>query len=196
MSNDQTLPPGQERREYFRIEDTLSMSARQVDSQQLPKLLKQLEHGLDSDFTVMSSLAGITQGVAGVLRKIELREPDVGRYLKSIDQKIELLGRAMMMQNSDLSEQQPTTVNLSASGMGFDYPEALASGATLELKMLLRPSFTGMLVYAQVLSCEPLEEGYHVRVDFTHIREHDRDVLIRHVLQRQGELLRQRNDLD
>ena len=49
------------------------MSARQVDSQQLPKLLKQLEHGLDSAFTVMSSLAGISQGVAGVLRTLERR---------------------------------------------------------------------------------------------------------------------------
>jgi hypothetical protein len=31
-----------------------------------------------------------------------------------------------------------------------------------------------------------------VRVDFTHLRDEDRDLLIRHIMRKQGEMLRER----
>jgi len=188
-----------ERRDYFRIVDTISLKYQPVAADSLDQKLERLESGQDTDFTVMSSLALVTQEMAGVLRKIETRSPDVARYLSALDRKIDLLGRALLAQASDLSEQPARPVNISASGMSFFSADPLAVGSMLELKLLLLPSFAGVLTYSEVVSCEqkdPRSEnaGYRVRVNFTHLREADKDVLIKHVLHRQGEILRLRLD--
>ncbi len=191
----------QERRRFFRIEDAVSLSYQTVPDDSLPERLERLQRGMSSDFTVMGSLTAIGQEVAGVLRKIEGRHPEVADYLKALDRKLDLLGRAFLAQNTDLVDQPATPVNLSASGMAFFTPERLDVGSILELKLLLMPSHTGILIYADVVSCEAGssatdESGYQIRVDFSHLRECDQDVLIRHILQRQGETLRQRREAE
>ena len=197
--NKQPIDQNEERRGYFRIEDAISLSYQTVAPDLLDKKLEQLESGLDTDFTVMSSLALITQEMAGVLRKIDVQSPDMARYLSALDRKIDLLGRALLAQTSDLSEQPAQAVNISASGMSFSATNPLEVGSILELKLLLLPSFTGVLTYSEVITCEqedsPSENaGYHVRVNFSHLREADKDVLIKHVLYRQGEILRLRRE--
>lgn len=69
--------------------------------------------------------------------------------------------------------------------------------------MLLFPSFTGLMIYASVVECRPatpqeLEDGYQhlARIEFTHIREQDRELLIRHPLRRQSNQLREDRDED
>ena len=86
-------------------------------------------------------------------------------------------------------------MNLSASGMAFKSKDAVEPGITLELKLLLYPSLAGILAYAEVVDCAALEEeesgfSYQIRVNFSHLRESDRDLLIRHVVQRQTDQLR------
>ena len=143
----------------------------------------------------MSSLGAISQEMAGIMHRIEVALPDVGRYLKALDGKIDLLGRAFMAGNSDLTEQRARLVNISASGMAFSTGEAISVGTILELKLLLLSSFTGILTYSEVVGCEQQQATetdpvFQIRVNFTHLRENDRDVLIRHILKRQSALLR------
>jgi len=186
----------QDRREYFRVDDSVSLSFQVVPESSLEVRLERLEKGLDDEFTVMANLAAISQEMTGTLRKIEGGSPDTARYLKALDKKIDLLGHAFVAWSSDLSDQPVDTVNLSASGIAFHTPEPIAVGADIELKLLL-PSFTGLLIYGEVVACEKVDDPpgnapYRARVNFTHLREHDRDLLIRHVLKRQSEMLRQR----
>jgi hypothetical protein len=195
MSNDQPIDLSRERRDFFRIDDTVALSFQMIPPSSLTKKLERQEKGLESEFTIMSNLAVISQEMAGVLRKIEGISPDVARYLKSLDQKIDLLGKAFLTWTNEMADQPASAVNLSASGMAFNAPEPTEIGTLLELKILL-PFFTGLILYAEVVACEKLpSEGdaakmYQTRVNFQHLRDRDRDVLIRHVLQRQSEFLR------
>ncbi|MCB1873910.1 MAG: PilZ domain-containing protein, partial [Gammaproteobacteria bacterium] len=179
----------------FRIDDTIALSFQAIPPSSLTKKLERQEKGLESDFTIMSNLAVISQEMSGVLRKIETVAPDIARYLKSLDQKIDLLGKAFLTWTNEMADQPASAVNLSASGMAFNAPEPTEIGTLLELKILL-PFFTGLILYAEVVACEKLPtEGdgarvYQTRVNFQHLRDRDRDVLIRHVLQRQSEYLR------
>ncbi|MCB1904431.1 MAG: PilZ domain-containing protein [Gammaproteobacteria bacterium] len=197
MSDDQPIDLSRERREFFRIDDTIALSFQAIPPSSLTKKLERQEKGLESDFTIMSNLAVISQEMSGVLRKIETVAPDIARYLKSLDQKIDLLGKAFLTWTNEMADQPASAVNLSASGMAFNAPEPTEIGTLLELKILL-PFFTGLILYAEVVACEKLPtEGdgtgarvYQTRVNFQHLRDRDRDVLIRHVLQRQSEYLR------
>ena len=188
----------QDRREYFRVDDSVSLSFQVVHESSMQAKLERLDKGLDDKFTVMANLAVISQEMAGTLRKIEGESPDTARYLKSLDEKIDLMGRAFVAWSSDLSDQPVDTVNLSASGIAFHASEPIAVGADIELKLLL-PSFTGLLIYGEVVACEKINNptggaAYQARVNFIHLREKDRDLLIRHILKRQSEMLRERRE--
>lgn len=184
-----------ERRQFFRIDDSLSLSYREIPSAQLAACIDALENEIDSDFTVVSSLAAVSQEMMGTLNKIEKSQPDIALYLKALDRKIEILGRALMAQTTDLLRQPAQAVNISGTGISFQVEEYFRPGTILELKLLLTPSYAGILCFAEVVGCESIElapgqPGYALRATFMHIRERDRDVLIQHVIQRQGAQLR------
>ncbi|MCB1831650.1 MAG: hypothetical protein KDI35_16545, partial [Gammaproteobacteria bacterium] len=71
MSDDQPIDLSRERREFFRIDDTIALSFQAIPPSSLTKKLERQEKGLESDFTIMSNLAVISQEMSGVLRKIE-----------------------------------------------------------------------------------------------------------------------------
>lgn len=192
-------PDPAERRQYFRIDDTISVSVTRIPADQVERRLASLEQTEGTDFTVMSSLSAITAQMAVHLRRIENTQPEVAAYLKAVDQKLEILGRSIVSHGSNLVSEDARQVNLSAGGICMDVGEHYAAGSIVEIRLLLFPSFTGMLTYGDVVSCEPFDADsspadrrYHLRVEFTHMREPDRDVLIRHILRRQGDELRAR----
>lgn len=186
-----------ERRQFFRIDDSLSLSYRQVSPDQLATLIESLENGIDSDFTVVSSLAAVSQEMMGTLNKIEKSRPEIAAYLKSLDNKIDILGRALMAQTTELLRQPAQAVNISGTGISFQVDEFIQPGTILELKLLLTPSYAGILSFVEVVGCDAIAtdtgqpgQGHNLRATFMHIRERDRDVLIQHVIQRQGVQIR------
>ncbi len=196
MSESHHQANGRDRRQFFRIDDTVRMQIQPLDKDQLAAAVTNLERGFDGNFTVMSSLAALTAQMAASMRRIESRDPDVAAYLKALDQKMEILGRAFLAQESDLLTSEDQSVNLSAGGVSVRSDEAMAVGQALEIRMLLYPTFTGLLSFGEVVGCVEMppadNDGYRfqIRVEFVHMREQDREILIRHVLRRQSEALR------
>ncbi|OQX44107.1 MAG: hypothetical protein B0D83_00270, partial [Candidatus Sedimenticola endophacoides] len=124
---------------------------------------------------------------------------DIAKYLKALDRKINILGRAFLLHSGQISPHQAHAVNLSASGMAFEAADAFAPGDLLELRLVLMGSFTGILILARVVECCEITqttEGdrYALRVDFTHLRDTDRDILISHIVRRQSDQLRRRRE--
>lgn len=187
-----------DRRQFFRIDDTIRISIRAVEPAELENRLEDLEQGVRGNLSVMSSLEAVTAKMTANLRRIETRDPDLAAYLRALDQKIEILGRAFLAQDNDLVSDEAQAVNISAGGVSLNSQTAMAVGQPVEIRMLLFPSFTGVLSYGEVVGCDPLPAGederysHRLRVEFVHLREQEREVLIRHVLRRQGDELRAR----
>ena len=196
-----TATQGSERRSFFRIDDTVRLSLGRVPAEELAGRLDRLDRGLDGNFTVMSSLAAITAEMTVGLRRIEKRDPDLATYLRAVDQKIELIGRALIAQEPELSAETAVPVNLSAGGMCVGVDEAFEAGALIEVRMLLFPAFTGLVIYGTVVESSPAAAEkargryrHLARIEFTHIREQDRELLIRHLLRRQSAQLRDQQE--
>jgi len=187
-----------ERRSYFRIDDRVKLSCRLVSEEELPELIERLKTGAGSNFTVMSSFTSMSQQMIVQLRRIEGTSPDVAECIKILDRKLNILGRAFLVQEESVSNQPSKAANISAGGIAFNCAEFYEQGAVLEIKLLLPPDMTGMMIYGEVISCakneeiDDADEAYFLRISFSNIREPDRDLLIRHVLKRQGEWLRKR----
>jgi c-di-GMP-binding flagellar brake protein YcgR len=146
----------------------------------------------------MSNIASINQNMAGIMHRIEGGEPDIAAYLKAINSKIDIIGRALLSKDNELAEHPAQPVNISASGMAFYSPSPVEKGAILELRLLLVPSFTGIVTFGEVVGCDSVQDpnGYSnlIRLNFINMVERDRDLLIRHVIKRQGEFLRKRRE--
>jgi hypothetical protein len=191
----------QDRREYFRIDDTVRVTVERLSPEQLEERLSRTDQGAVDNFTVMSSLATISSQMAMYMRRIEADSPDVATYLKGLDRKLEVIGRALLSHQDSLITDRVQAVNLSAGGLCLAVAEDYSPGEHVEIRMLLFPSFTGVLTYGTVVSSEDSDDeqksqgwSRQVRIEFTHIREPEREAIIRHVLRRQGDWLRARQE--
>ncbi len=190
MSDQKDKNLEKDRRKFFRLDDKVNLSFELLTEEEMPSRINELTFGL-TDLTVLTRMSSITQQLAATLHRIDQREPDIADYLRGLNEKIELLAQSYLSKNSELTDLPKQIANLSAGGIAFTVDEAIELGAPLEVKLLLFPSYTGILVIGRVVSCDPSDiGGYQVRIDFEYIRDNDRDALIRHILRRQGELLR------
>ncbi len=190
-----------ERRKFFRIEDSVRLTLREVDQGELDRRLENLELNMADSFTLMTGLNAIGQQVSASLRRIESKDPDIADYLKALDKKLDLISKAFLAEEVDMMDKPARAVNLSAGGMAVYGREPMQSGKVLEIKMLLLPSYTGILTYGTLVDCVMMEGEeldpeypYRLRIDFSFMRDTDRDALIRHVLLKQAEWLRLRRE--
>lgn len=183
-----------ERRRYFRVDDLVSMQYRVVKDVDLQQCLDRLDRGIEDGFTVTSSLTAINQQLRSKLAILEKKDADLADYLRAMERKIDLLAHAIMSKETTLEEMPTREVNLSAVGMAFRSEAGVEVDKVLEIRMLLYPSLTGILTYGTVVHCR--EEGddeypWRIAVDFSFMRESDRDILINHILKRQHSQLRE-----
>ncbi len=116
----------------------------------------------------------------------------------SIDEKLDrVLGRLGDKKLGDvleLMEQEPAPVNISASGMLFEERRRIEEGEFLKLDILI-PMFPYFVipVLARVVRVEERPgpvKSYGIAVEFKDIHEDDRETLIRYIMSRQREFLR------
>ncbi|MES9859912.1 MAG: PilZ domain-containing protein [Candidatus Thiodiazotropha sp. LLP2] len=199
MSIDDQEKNQDERREFFRIDDSLQVSYRVIPASEIPASIEeQLRAG--ERFTVMTRLQEISQHLSASMHRIEQRDTDIADYLKALDEKVNLLGQSFLTEERELLDRPSQKVNLSAGGLGMDITEQVELGSMVEIKLLLLPSYSGLLAYGEVVGIEASDGDhpdypYHVRINFSLIRGSDQDALIRHITRRQGEMLRQRREM-
>lgn len=182
-----------ERRRYFRIEDEIILFFREIAPDDIPVNRSPPDFPLDS-FALSAGLDLLTQESRKLLRKIERDSPDIGDFLKILERKIDLVGRAFLSYEANLPEQTAQRVSLSASGLSFDAEDPYVPGKVLELKMVLQPNWVGLIAYGRIVYCKKNDAGselpYQISVDFVGLCDSDRELLIRHVVRRQLHQLR------
>jgi hypothetical protein len=190
-----------ERRRFFRIDDSVHLSLREISKDSLDQRLRDSTPNSNESFTLITTFNAINQKLAPALRRIEQAYPEIADYLKAVDQKIDLLARAFLTEEVAMVDKPARPVNLSAGGMSVESRKPMQVGTLLEVRLLLLPSFTGIMTYGEVVGCDNSDEEdrlagypYQVRVDFSFLRDEDRDALSRHVTLKQAEWLRSHRD--
>lgn len=186
----------EERRRYFRIDDEVNLSYVKVEEGDTNELSRVSENILNS-YSLTTALDMLSQESAGLLHRLERSQPDLADYLRVINNKIDLLAQAIVLQNGDLEERQTRNVNLSAAGLAFESEEALDESSFLEIKMTLVSCMAVIVTYGRVVYCKPNPNPaaasafpYMVGVDYVNMKEQDREVLIKHVLKKQLQQIR------
>ncbi|WP_028614750.1 PilZ domain-containing protein [Halopseudomonas pelagia] len=177
-----------EKRDFFRIRDQMALQVKPIDG---PELNKETQDDESPLFSLLSDLHMLDYESQHLLRQIAERDRALAHYLKIINKRVDLVGKALAMQlTGDLSE--PQEVTLSEGGMAFSSPQAYALDSWLMLRMVLMPSLLGLVLPARVIRCEAEQDTgqWQLGVSFDNLSDAQRQLLARHILQKQAQEIR------
>lgn len=188
-----------EKRNYYRIKDNVGLSYTICSEESEFPDHKDFIAEIPGDYHLITEIKQIDHENNNLLRTIEDKHPELSRYLKVMNSKIEILARHLVTKGlTDDIKIQP--VCLSAGGLSFTTNETIPLNTVLKLRIVLYPSCSGILTYAKVVRCEAMEKSdpaqYEVAVKYGLIHETDRDSLVRHAMKLQSNLLRQQKSSD
>lgn len=193
MGDIESLDAG-ERRQYFRVNDTILLQAEAIPADVLPTLRERLSQPLPDAFYLASEFNRIKQETAILHRQLEQQSRSLLRYVDALDSKLDRIAEVLLVQAMGADGARRVEVDIGAEGMGFPSPEPFPGGAVLDLRLALLSSGTGVRLLGEVVRCQRGEDGYQVGVAFEHLREADRELLVQHVLRRQASMLRSRHE--
>jgi len=184
----------QEKRRYFRIDDTIDLSFR-VLKPQVPEL--KLSSDILDD---VDMLEVVDAELDTLINSLWDSDPKFGKAIGLLNQKINLLTKHNRPSMEELMAQfdhqfLDKDVNLSASGMAFDCDVELEVGGRLEMLLILKPSGAGIKLKGVVVASEDRQSAgdnsYFTCVQFD-VEAKEKEQLIQHIVRRQVETIGQR----
>ena len=171
-----------ERRRFFRIEDIVGLKTEVIDQ---PEVQKKLDNFWNDqhEFSIRNEFNFKIEQHQADLQKIKAQMPEVGRYLTILQEQLDLITDKLLKDEDKFAELE-LQVNISAQGISFFAEEAVNPNDIVELHLRLLPSRQQIVVFAKVIDCQKLDDAsgrYRIALDFEHIHEADREILIKHI---------------
>jgi hypothetical protein len=190
----------EDRRRFFRIDDEVNLFYKKIDEKRVHEPHRVSDNILNS-CSLSTALEMVSQESAALLHRLDKTLPDVAEYLRIIETKIDLLGQAIMMQGLQLKENDTRNVNISATGIAFNCEDELKQGDYLEIKLLLLSSMAVIVTYGKVIYCKHSPENdspypYFIGVDFINMKDEDREMLIKYVVKKQLQQIRDKKQIN
>lgn len=182
-----------DRREYYRIDDTIALDFTLLSGPSA--LATDVLHDSSPLFNLLSDLHLLDFEAQHLLRQISERDRTLANYLKVMNKRIDLLGQALA-QNLLHDVGAPRQVSMSESGISFNNLQDIAIGSHLAIKMVLMPQALGLLLRGKVVNCRLRDDGqFEIGIEFEALTDAQRQLMARHILQRQALERRQSREL-
>ena len=184
-----------DRREFFRINDTVYVDCQPISAEKAEELGKALKDPLHSaNNQTKNQLRSLQSAFNHITDQINQHDRDIARALRLLDDKISMVHHAIHRQQNKSDDNQVIDANLSGGGIAFMTAEHIDSKNAVEVKIELQPMGTHIHTVANVISCnktkENVDKPYFLRLAFTYMSEIDRSTLVKHILNRQAEVIR------
>lgn len=170
------------RRQYFRVEDTAYVEIAPLG----PKETVAEHFDIGLEFGLIAEFQMLDVEAKHLLRSISDRDKNVGQYLGVLNKKLDSLSRALALSKQELSKENIQTINLSEGGLALMQPQKFKDGQALALKLVLLPSYSGLLIEGSVLCSVERETGFEVHIEFKDITENHQQLIARHIMRKQS----------
>lgn len=141
------------------------------------------------------SLLQINNQLEPLLYQFQNKQRELFDVLRLLNNKLNLIADEAL----DIEQEQPGAVsctgmvNISACGLSFYCSESAAVNDLVWFELVLEPSAIRVVCTGQVVRCERVDEHQNrVAVEFVHLHDADREILIQYVIRRQASFLRER----
>ena len=181
-----------DRRDYYRMEDQVHLIKTPLERHLISEDPYSEQYNIPRQALLISQLQAIDNDSRDLLRQVGDYNRALGTYLKSLDEKIDLLAKYIVSHDKELSQRE--TINLSEGGISFFSGIPYQEQSFLHLILVLFPGFASIAAIAQVKSCEKIDDQptlYRVGAEFSVLLEQDRKVIVRHIRRRQSQTIRE-----
>lgn len=185
-----------ERRGFFRIEDEVHLAYETVSEDEYNNAMQILNEVHESSFALSANFATMSHDNNYLLNNIRRSSPEVAQYLDIINQKIDALSQHLLENDIPTSNDELETVSISASGIAFTSHNEISRNQTMKIRVVLLPERVGIQAYGRIVDSKLDTEGkgYITSMDFEHIRNDDKELMIKHNLNKQMLELRKRSE--
>lgn len=186
---------GEERRRFFRIDDEVCLEYELISEQEYSNAPQELEQVQQSSFGLSADFAFMNFEYSPILNSIRSAHPEIGQYLDFINRKLDALSQRLLEEEIPCENSNKQLVNISASGIAFNSSDELEDNQPLRIRLVLLPEKVGILVFGRVVHNHTSDSDRNlISIDFEHIRYDDRELMIKHNLNKQMQELRQRSE--
>ena len=177
--------------EYFSIAHCINANVRPLGMDETVPNEDALEDSMPYAFRIASEMAALEAQAIRPLRNLGDHAETLAEYLNHQSRKIDLM-MSFVLHQQDEPEHRFKTVKLGGGGVIIDSKEAMDVGTKAELKLFLDAEAAAIFCYGEVITCEQVEDSYHIAFIFNSIREQDQELLVRASLHIQTQQLRKR----
>lgn len=184
-----------ENRSAFRIDDNVLLSLRIIPAEQVQDILKKYPE-YNAELQLLNNFSDSSKVLDDQFALLRRRYPEVAKYLKILDDKINTLASMQFSACSMVPNLNWHEVNISASGLRFSYDKQLNLDSYLELRLQLSQISNYILAYGKIVRCaksDEVEGQFTIGVEFTHINVEDREAIHKHVRGKEIKLIREKN---
>lgn len=191
----------QERRQFYRINDMVSLNYNVVPSDSAARKIDDAKHGYTDLSDLRNALFCIDAKLDDITEQLSKDYPLIAEMVTTINKKIALHER--MLGYDDYKDHILSTareVNLSANGVAFETETNIPKGTTLRLELVTYPEHHYIPVYAHVVSCKQNKgdnsSSHTVAVEFESISDKDQERIINHIFKKQAEQIKRKRNGD
>ncbi|MBU3001787.1 PilZ domain-containing protein [Paraglaciecola arctica] len=177
--------------EFFMIKHTIPVNMRLLEDDFLLPDVEDLHQHMPYEFQIASELSSIDTKALRPLRRLGEHAVELAEFLNHQSRKIDLM-MSLILQQHAKHEQSSLSLKFGGGGIVIDSEDPLEVGVAIELKLFLREEASAIFCFAEVITCKPVDDKYHVSLIFTRIREVDQDLLVKASLHIQAANLRKR----
>jgi len=186
-----------ERREFFRIEDDIYLELETISAEEYSSAEEILANLHNDSFSLSADFATLNNNLHPVLNNIKQLHPDIAQYLELLNNKIDSLGELLLYKSSEYDESKRINANVSASGIMFESLATHKVGDLIRLEIVLFPEKIGVLIFGKIIkTADSSNQKKNISIEFEHIRSEDRELMIKHNLNKQMTDLREKNQND
>ncbi len=178
--------------EYFSIAYCVNANVRPLGANETVPDEDNLEESMPYAFRIASEMAALEAQAIRPLRNLGDHAETLAEYLNHQSRKIDLM-MSFVLHQQDEPEHRLKTVKLGGGGVIIESKDKLEVGTQAELKLFLDAEAAAIFCYGEVITCEQVEDSYHIAFIFNTIREQDQELLVRASLHIQTQQLRKRS---
>lgn len=192
--------PASDRREFFRINDRMVVSVHPITAAQAEAAIQETVDSITEPPSLSQQLLSMQKSFNILTDHIGHADRDIAKALRMLDDKLNLLAQSVQQLHTPIDLEAAVDVNLSAGGLALISDSYFEPRATLEVNIQLLPSGLPIHAITKVISCQPENDAapgdsFYLRMTFIHLNEMDHDILVKHILNRQAEALRNNKQL-
>jgi len=179
-------------RESFRVQDKIAVLVNQLSDKASQQASEIFDTRRASAVAGSESYHKVKRDITG-LGYVKRRYPEVWDYIQFLEEKVDNFSNLQVGENKAL-DTPSQSVDLSIGGLQFNAPLRLPESSMVELKIRLFPSMNLIYAFGRVARQIQVNtaEGPAIRmaIQFAHLHPQDKDVLAKHIQQRQLENIR------